>query len=134
MFDISIWINYIKGVNEVRTELLKDKIFSSYNNFICPPIVQEILQGVSDARKFTHLKSIIDDIKRIEANPYEMSVLAAQMYFHLRKKGITIRKPNDCLIATYAINSNITLVHNDKGYDELAKECPFKIFYNCSFI
>jgi predicted nucleic acid-binding protein len=34
----------------------------------------------------------------------------------LRKQGITIRKPNDVLIATFCIENGFTLIHNDRDF------------------
>jgi predicted nucleic acid-binding protein len=39
----------------------------------------------------------------------------------LRKKGVTIRKPNDCLIAHHAIFYDIPVLHNDVDFDQIAR-------------
>ncbi|MEQ8878296.1 MAG: PIN domain-containing protein, partial [Cyclobacteriaceae bacterium] len=56
------------------------------------------------------------------------SIDAAKLYHSLRKKGTNIRKPNDCLIAWYAIHHDLTLVHNDQDFDLIAKHTPLKIY------
>ncbi|GHV96211.1 hypothetical protein AGMMS50293_25310 [Spirochaetia bacterium] len=48
-------------------------------------------------------------------------------YRMLRKKGITIRKQNDCLIASYAIRNNIQVLHKDQDFELIAKETKLKI-------
>jgi predicted nucleic acid-binding protein len=53
--------------------------------------------------------------------------LAAELYRALRKTGITIRKSADCLIAFYALTSNITLLHNDDDINLIAKKSELKI-------
>ena len=45
---------------------------------------------------------------------------AAQLYREIRKMGFTIRKPNDCLSAVYAIKDNIKLLHDDKDFNFIA--------------
>lgn len=35
------------------------------------------------------------------------------------KKGITIRKPVDCIIASVAIENKIPLLHNDRDFNEI---------------
>lgn len=127
LFDTSIWIDYIKADDNYKSIYLKDCLYSN-KIVVCPPIVQEILQGVISEKKFLYLQTILLGTKKIEQNEYEMSVKAAQMYFKLRKAGITIRKPNDCLIASYALASDIVLVHNDKDYNEISKIFPLKIY------
>jgi predicted nucleic acid-binding protein len=52
---------------------------------------------------------------------------AINLYRHLRKKGITIRKSKDCLIASYAIITDMDLLHNDSDFTQIAKESELKI-------
>ena len=51
---------------------------------------------------------------------YSYAFEAANLYRDLRKKGITIRKPNDCLIAIYAIKNEISILHDDKDFTNIA--------------
>ena len=53
---------------------------------------------------------------------------AVDLYRQLRKKGITIRKSVDCLIASYAILTDMYLLHNDKDFEYIAKESRLKIY------
>jgi predicted nucleic acid-binding protein len=46
----------------------------------------------------------------------------------LRKKGITIRKQNDCLIASYAIHNNIQIFHKDHDFELISQETKLKIY------
>jgi predicted nucleic acid-binding protein len=56
-----------------------------------------------------------------------LAIEAANLYRKLRKKGITVRKPNDCLIAVYAIRNNIALLQDDKDFQLIAKYSKLKI-------
>jgi predicted nucleic acid-binding protein len=47
-------------------------------------------------------------------------------YRSLRKKGLTIRKSNDCLIAFYAIEFSIPLVHLDNDFDLISSHSKLK--------
>ncbi len=42
--------------------------------------------------------------------------------------GVTIRKANDCLIASICIENNIPIFHNDKDFDNIAKYTSLKIY------
>jgi predicted nucleic acid-binding protein len=46
---------------------------------------------------------------------------AASNYRQLRKKGITIRKPNDVVIGTFCIENGYPLLHNDQDFDYIEK-------------
>ncbi len=56
----------------------------------------------------------------LQLNPVEAAVEAAQLYRTLRKKGVTIRKPNDCLIAQYALFYDLPILHNDSDFTQIA--------------
>jgi predicted nucleic acid-binding protein len=58
----------------------------------------------------------------IDINIMEVTNKAIDIYRTLRKKGITIRKSIDCLIAAYAIIGKIYLLHKDNDFVEIAKE------------
>jgi len=92
----------------------------------CPVIVQEVLQGVSDDKQFKVIADYFNNFIQLVEDQYELAYSAAKLYRDLRKKGVTIRKPNDCLIATYAIKNNIILLNDDRDFREIAKHASLK--------
>jgi len=54
-------------------------------------------------------------------------VKAAELYRTLRRKGITIRKPIDCMIAAVAIEHNVPLLHKDRDFDSIETNCGLKV-------
>ncbi len=50
-----------------------------------------------------------------------MFVRAAGVFRSLRKQGVAIRKPVDCMIASVAIEHDVPLLHNDRDFDYIAK-------------
>ena len=52
----------------------------------------------------------------------EIYLEASNIYRTLRKEGITIRKPIDCMIAAVALHNNIPLIHNDKDFYPIEKK------------
>lgn len=55
------------------------------------------------------------------------SVGTAELYRALRKKGVTVRKPVDCTIASLAIEYDLSLLHNDRDFDHIAEHSKLKI-------
>jgi predicted nucleic acid-binding protein len=51
---------------------------------------------------------------------------AADLYRDLRKRGATIQKANDCLIAHYALLADMTLLHTDSDFDLIANHTELK--------
>lgn len=115
LIDTSVWINFFKGKETQSSLFLKNNL----NNIIiatCPVITQEVLQGVLADKEFKKTSSYFDTLTKLTGNAYELAHNAAVLYRDVRKKGFTIRKPNDCLIAAYAINNKVRLLHDDKDF------------------
>jgi predicted nucleic acid-binding protein len=92
-----------------------------------PIIIQEILQGIREDEKFVKIKSYLNGFEVKSINQVEAAIGAASLYRVLRKKGITIRKPNDCMIAFLAITFNLSIVHDDSDFDLIALGSNLKI-------
>ena len=51
---------------------------------------------------------------------------AARIYFELRQRGLTVRSTLDCCIAVVALEHDLTLLHNDQGFERIASIRPLK--------
>jgi predicted nucleic acid-binding protein len=130
IFDSTIWVDYLRGKKSAKTDLL-DEFLAKYdpvNVHLCPPIFQEVLQGLSKEDNPTLIKDLLMTCKFLYLDTYFVADQAASLYRELRNKGLTIRKPNDCLIAYYAIHFKIELVHNDKDFEKIAKHTALKTY------
>ena len=127
--DSSVWIDsFNPKIKSPEKELLKQLISDDHPIYLCPIIYQEILQGIRDEKAFTKIKFILQHYGMIEMDLMLVTNYAIDLYRFLRKKGITIRKSVDCLIASYAILSDMHLLHNDSDFNQIARESKLKIF------
>lgn len=115
--DTSVWIDFFNG-----KETEQVKVFSSYleNNdpvYVCPVIIQEVLQGIRSEKEYTLIKNYIFALNVLNDDGIEVAIAAADIYRKLRQKGKTIRKSNDCNIAWYAIKYNLKILHADRDFD-----------------
>lgn len=127
IFDTSVWIDFLNGKNNTHTDLLGDYIAKDQVVLCCPTIIQEVLQGIKQDKDFENIKESILSFEMLSINSVEAAIGAAQLYRDLRKKGTTIYKSNDCLIAFYAIYFGVGLVHRDSDFDKIAKHKNLKI-------
>ncbi|MDR0909492.1 MAG: hypothetical protein LBM77_06965 [Spirochaetaceae bacterium] len=58
---------------------------------------------------------------------FNPKVKSAEIFRSLRTKGITIRKPNDCLIAAYCILNDLALLHHDRDFDPIEKHFGLQV-------
>jgi predicted nucleic acid-binding protein len=128
LFDTSIWIDYLSGQETSKVNLLDEYLLNTDVLQICPPIIQEILQGIRQDEQFSKIKKNLNRLLCLQIDAKEAAFGAAELYRNLRKKGITIRKPNDCLIAFYAISFDVELVHKDSDFDLMIDHTPIKIY------
>jgi predicted nucleic acid-binding protein len=118
LIDTSVWVNVFKGLETKASIFLRDN--SNIAAATCPTIVQEVLQGIVADKDHSNISIYFNNLVKLPPNGYNYAREAADLYRSLRKKGIAIRKPNDCLIAIYALKNNIPLLHDDKDFTNIA--------------
>jgi predicted nucleic acid-binding protein len=129
--DSSVWIDYFNKKNSEQVEHLEKLLLATAlvsPIIIFPVIMQEVLQGLVNDISFNTIKENLQGLEYLEYDAYKFSVEAAQLYRFLRRKGATVRKANDCLIAALCIDNDIPLFHKDKDFDNIAKYTSLKIY------
>lgn len=127
LYDTSAWIDFRKNIASALTNQLDEDLQDNLV-CICPVIIQEVLQGIREDADFEALKEDFKALKILQLEATEAAIGTARLYRQLRKKGVTIRKPNDCLIAAYAIHFGLELCHNDVDFDHIAAHTDLKIW------
>jgi predicted nucleic acid-binding protein len=117
IFDTSVWVDFLRNKQNAASDLLVEYIEENNQVFLVPTIVQEILQGIREDAQYNHIKDILSYFTVLQIPPLQAAIGAADLYRALRKKGVTIRKSNDCVIAYYAIVFSTPLVHVDSDFD-----------------
>jgi predicted nucleic acid-binding protein len=127
--DSSVWIDsFNPRIKSSEKDILRQLIFNDYPIYLCPVIYQEVLQGIRDDKTFEEVKYILQQYRMIEIDLMDVTNYAINLYRHLRKRGITIRKSVDCLIASYAILEDMYILHNDSDFTQIARESKLKTY------
>lgn len=128
IFDTSVWIDFFKGNKTDQTQLLVYLLENDLPVYYCPVILQEVLQGIKKDSELEEVKEVFTVLNKLVEDPYQAATGAAEIFRNLRKKGITIRKGNDCLIAWFALKNLMEVVHNDRDFDVIQNNIElFKI-------
>jgi predicted nucleic acid-binding protein len=128
--DTTAWIDYYNPASDTPA---KRTLFSLLKRgeriWTCPPVYQEVLQGISmsDIKAFSIIKKQLKKCRRGNIGSIQAADKAIEIYRTLRKGGITIRKPNDCLIAAYAILGDLVVLHNDRDFDPMEQHFGLKV-------
>lgn len=93
---------------------------------LCGAILTEILQGIRDESAFHRTRAYLDFLRLLPMTQ-PIFIEAAQIYRTLRAKGITVRKPVDCMIAATAPAHNAQLLHNDRDFAAIVQHYPLRI-------
>jgi predicted nucleic acid-binding protein len=128
LVDTTVWIDFFAGRNESHVMSLQELIESEEDLSLCGVILAEVLQGIRSDAEFIKTKEYLGDLIFLPMR-HPTFVQAATIYRSLRKKGVTIRKPVDCMIASIAIEFDIQLLHNDRDFNNIAKHSKLR-FYN----
>lgn len=126
MIDTSVWIDYLSGKDSSKTNQLN---YLLKNELICigDIILLEVLQGIRFDKEFERVNKLFQNLITFNVLNTEIAYKAAQNYRYLRAKGITIRKSVDCIIATYCIENDIILLHNDKDFIPFSDNFKLKV-------
>lgn len=118
--DTTVWIDFFLAGSQPHVKTLENLISHREDICICGIILTEILQGIRENSEFKKTQDLLNNLVFL---PMEYSVFlrSAEIYRNLRRKGITIRKTVDCMIAAVAIENDIPLLHNDKDFIPIEK-------------
>jgi len=124
--DTSAWIDYFKGVSAPHTDVLDLEL--SRNRIITGDlIIAEFLQGFKEERDYQEAKHIMDSLEYRDFVGREIALAASQNYRFLRKNGITVRKTIDVIIATFCIENDFELIHNDRDFDGIEEKLGLRV-------
>ncbi len=128
LVDTSVWIDFFNGVSSTPRVFLRKLLEAEEEVCISNYILAETLQGFKSDREFETARMHLLHLPILNLTTAELYISAAQLYRLCRKRGITIRKTVDCLIAQTAIEHGMPLLHNDKDFDRIASVSSLQIF------
>ena len=118
--DTSVWIDYFNGIVTAETDAL-DYFLAEGTVAIGDIILLEILQGFRNDSDYKKVKVTLSTLDQFEMLGNSMVLHCADNYRLLRKKGITIWKTNDIIIATFCIKNKFPLLFTDKDFIPFVK-------------
>ncbi|MBE7545356.1 MAG: PIN domain nuclease [Bryobacteraceae bacterium] len=120
LVDSGVWIDYFRGASTPQTELL-DRLLGVEEVAIGDLILAEVLQGFVHERDFRRAQQILAALTPVELGGAAMALQSARNHRSLRRRGVTVRKTIDTLIATWCIATGTPLLHNDRDFDAFAR-------------
>lgn len=125
--DSTVLIDYFNGINNWQVDVL-DSILGKELVVIGDYVLTEVLQGFRSDKEYQKAKTILLSFPCFDIGGKEMALQSAKNYRYLRKKGVTVRKTIDSMIATFCIENKLTLLHNDKDFEPFEKHLKLKVY------
>ena len=113
--DTSIWIDFFNGKDSAEVDLL-DNALGNETVAIGDLIALEILQGFKSGADYNVAKELLSALTVYEMLGEVAAYKCADNYRALRKKGVTVRKTADIIIATFCIEKNFLLLFSDRDF------------------
>ena len=113
--DSSVWIDFFNGVSTPEMDRL-DALIGETPLAIGDLILVEVLQGFRNERDVATARQLFRSLALLPLLGGSNSWKAADNYRQLRRKGITVRKTIDGIIATACIEANLPLLFSDRDF------------------
>ena len=126
--DTTVWIDYFQGVKNPETDWL-DAALGRQRLALTDIILCEVLQGVRDDFVAKDVERKLLKLEVFETGGVELAREAARHYRALRGRGYTVRKTIDCLIATFCLREQHSLLHRDRDFDAFEKFLALSVIH-----
>lgn len=113
--DSSVWIDYFNGVSSPATDRL-DAMLGVEPVAVGDIILAEVLLGFRRDADFRQARRLMQSLLVIDMLGQANAIRSAENYRALRKKGITVRKTIDAIIATWCIENGCPLLFDDRDF------------------
>ena len=126
--DSTVWIDYFNGIENPQTDYLNNMLDKT-PILVGDLILAEVLQGFRQDPHFETARRTLGKFLQVEMVNPALAVQSARNYRFLRQKGVTVRKTIDSLIATYCIENDHELLHNDNDFDGYEKHLGLRVMH-----
>lgn len=123
LVDTSVWIDFFAGRELPHVRLLEEIIETNDGLALCGVMLTEILQGIRSDAAYERTRARLRPLLLLPMDE-QVFVKGAEIYRSLRKRGVTIRRTNDCLIAAVALVYDVPLLHADTDFARIARAFP----------
>jgi predicted nucleic acid-binding protein len=118
LVDTSAWIEFLRGTDSAVCNRVDDLLDGEIA--VCHPVRMEVLAGARDERHLRDLRGLLARATLLPTEPADYEEAAA-LYRACRRRGETVRKLIDCLIAATAVRAAAPLLQADADFEVLAR-------------
>lgn len=128
--DTSVWIDFFNGRDARHVDVLARLIEVDAGIALTDIILTEVLQGIRSDQRFWLVDELLASFDVLRLERLDDFRRAAELYRESRRRGITVRRTLDCLIASVCVRESVPILHNDRDFDRLAR-CSALQIHEC---
>ena len=127
--DTTVWIDFLEGRGTAFDRHLTELVEDDAPLGLVDIIYAEVLQGIRDEGRYLRTRRSLRAHPILRPRGLETFETAANLYRTARRRGLTIRRSVDCLIAATCLESGAEIYHNDRDFDALAKVSELVVYH-----
>jgi hypothetical protein len=125
LVDSSVWVDYFNGQATRETDFLDD-LLGTEPVAIGDLILAEVLQGFRSDADYEAAKELLANLTAYDLLGAALAIKTADNYRALRRRGITVRKTVDAIIATFCIERRTPLLYSDRDFEPFVRHLGLK--------
>lgn len=118
LIDTSAWVEFLRDTGSAVCDRVDELLGGEIAT--CHPVRMEVLAGARDDGHLRALRGLLGRAAILPTFPTDFEDAAA-LYRTCRRRGGTVRRLIDCLIAAHALRADVPLLHADADFDVLAR-------------
>lgn len=124
--DSSVWIANLRGEAGRAVDRLRS-LSDTGEILVGDLILLEVLQGARDDRHAARIERGLRQFEIAAMLTEAIATKAAWNYRELRRRGTTVRKTIDTIIATFCIEGGHALLHDDRDFEPFAEHLGLRV-------
>ncbi len=126
--DTTVWIDFFEASGTTFDRHLTELLEGDAPIALVDIVYCEILQGIRDEDAYHRTRVGLRAHPILRPRGLETFEMAANLYRAARRRGLTVRRSVDCLIAATCLESGAEIYHNDRDFDALARVSDLAIY------
>ena len=127
--DTTVWIDFLEARGTAFDRHLTDLVENDTPIALVDIVYGEVLQGIRDEEAFHRTRVSLLAHPILRPRGLETFEAAANLYRTARRRGLTIRRSVDCLIAATCLEAGVEIYHNDRDFEALARVSDLRIYH-----
>jgi predicted nucleic acid-binding protein len=126
--DTTVWIDFLEARGTPFDRHLTGLVETEAPIALVDSVYCEVLHGIRDEETYQRTRGSLLAHPILRPRGLETFERAANLYRTARRRGFTIRRTVDCLIAATCLETSAEIYHNDRDFDLLARVSDLKVY------